>query len=89
LRETNVEAIISFLIANREGWAKVITMPDEEFNPFNFAAAISVIMASGGWDESPSMVVMINSAEVCVWPRFDGQHWVVEDREETNCEGLS
>src|SRR5262245_56100253 len=42
LRKTNARAIISFYIANREGWAQVKTMPGEEFNPFNLAAAISV-----------------------------------------------
>ena len=49
----------------------------------------SVIKASCGWDESSSIVVTINNAEVRVWPRFDGQQWIVEDREETYCEGLS
>lgn len=89
LRKTNARAAISFIIADREGWAQVITAPDEEFNLFNLAAAISVIKRSCGWDESSFMVVMINGAEVHAWPRFDGQHWVMEDREETNCEGLS
>ena len=35
------------------------------------------------------IVVMINDAEVRVWPRFDGQQWIAEDREEKYCEGLS
>jgi hypothetical protein len=85
----NARAIISFYIADREGWAQVKTMPGEEFNPFNLAAAILVINASCGWDESPSIVVKINNDEVRVWPRFDGQQWVVSDSEETSCEGLS
>jgi hypothetical protein len=89
LRETNAGVTISFYIADREGWAQVITAPDEEFNLFNLAAAISVFKRSCGWDESSFMVVMINSAEVHVWPRFDGQHWIAEDRESANCEGLS
>ena len=66
-----------------------MTAPDGEFNHFNLAAAISVIKASCGWDESSFMVVMINNTEVRVWPRFDGQHWIAEDREDANCEGLS
>jgi len=89
LRKTNAKAVISFYIADRVGWARVITAPDEEFNPFNLAAAIAVTKASCGWEESSSIVVMINSDEVRVWPRFDGQHWIVEDREDVNCEGLS
>jgi hypothetical protein len=80
LRKTNARAIISFFIANREGWAQVITMPGEEFNHFNLAAAIAVIKAWGSWDESPSIVVMINDTEIQVWPRFDGQNWVVGER---------
>jgi|SoiMethySBSTD1v2_1073268.scaffolds.fasta_scaffold107274_2 hypothetical protein len=89
LRERNAGVTISFYIADREGWAQVITAPDEEFNLFNLAAAISVIKRSCGWDESSFMVVKINDAEVHVWPRFDGQHWIAEDREGANCEGLS
>ncbi|HKQ75009.1 MAG TPA: hypothetical protein VJ810_15040 [Blastocatellia bacterium] len=83
LRESNIDAIISFYVASREGWAQVITAPDEEFTPFNLAAAISVIITSCGWDESLSIAVKINNDEVRVWPRFDGQKWVVEDREES------
>lgn len=89
LRRTNTKAAISFYIADRGGWAQVMTAPDGEFNHFNLAAAISVIKASCGWDESSFMVVMINNTEVRVWPRFDGQHWIAEDREDANCEGLS
>jgi len=80
LRKTNAKAAISYYIAEREGWAQAITAPDEEFNSFTLAAAISVVKASCGWDESSSIVVNINSAEVRVWPHFDGQHWVAEDR---------
>jgi len=80
LRKTNAKAAISFYIADREGWAQVITAPDEQFNPINLAAAISVIKTSCGWDESSSIVVKINTAEIHVWPRFDGQHWGVEDK---------
>jgi hypothetical protein len=89
LRRTNARAAISFIIADHEGWAQVMAAPEEEFNTFNLAAAISVIKRSCGWDESAFMVVTINSAEVRVWPRFDGQHWIAEDREGANCEGLS
>jgi hypothetical protein len=89
LRKANAKAAISFYIADREGWSQVITAPDEEFDPFNLAAAISVIKASCGWDESKPMAVMIDGAEVRVWPRFDGQQWVALDREETSSEGLS
>jgi hypothetical protein len=89
LQKTNAKAAISFYIADREGWAQALTAPDEQFNPFNFAAAISVIKTSCGWDESSSIVVKINAAEIHVWPRFDGQQWIAEDREETYCEGLS
>jgi len=81
LRERNAEAVISFVVADREGWAQVITVPEEEFNLFNLAAAISVIKASCGWDESLPIMVVVNSAEVRIWPRFDGQHWVADDRE--------
>ena len=88
-RETNARAIISFIIADREGWSQVITAPDEEFDPFNLAAAISVIKASCGWDESKPIMVMINGAEVRVWPRVDAGQWVAVDREETSCEGIS
>jgi len=56
---------------------------------FDLAAAIAVIKASCGWDESSSILIMINNAEVRVWPRFDGRQWIVEDREEKYCEGLS
>ena len=73
LRKANAKAVISFYIADRAGWAQVITAPDEEFNHFNLAAAISVIKASCGWDESSSIVVTINNAGVRVWPHFDGQ----------------
>jgi hypothetical protein len=83
LRETNTKAAISFLITDSEGWAQVITAPDEKLNLFNLAAATSVIKASGGWDESLPIVVEINSSEVRVWPRFNGQHWIANDREET------
>jgi hypothetical protein len=89
LRETNAKATVSFYIADREGWAQVITAPDDDFDPFNLAAVIAVIKASCGWDESPSMVIMINDAEVRVWPRFDGQHWIAQVREDANCESLS
>lgn len=78
LRETNAKANISFYVADREGWAQVIAGLDKEFDTFNLAAAISVIKASCRWDESKPMMVMINGAEVQVWPRFDGQHWVAE-----------
>src|SRR5262245_31075980 len=89
LRKANAKAVISFYIADRAGWAQALTAQDEEFNNFNLAAAIAVIKASCGWDESPSVVVMINNAEVRVWPRFDGHQWIAEYREETYCEGLS
>jgi len=80
LRKTNSKAIISFYIADRVGWAQVITAPDEEYNPFNLAAAIAVTKASCGSEESSSIAVMINSNEVRVWPRFGGQRWIVNDR---------
>jgi hypothetical protein len=89
LRKANAKAVISFYIADSAGWAQAQTAPDEEFNHFNLAAAIAVTKASCGWDESSSVVVTINNAEVRVWPRFDGQQWIAEDREETYCEGLS
>jgi|SRR5215510_1334490 len=89
LRKASANAVISFYIADRAGWAQAQTAPDEEFNTFNLAAAIAVIKTSCGWDESSSLMVMINNAEVRVWFHFDGHHWIVEDREETNCEGLS
>jgi hypothetical protein len=89
LRETNARATTSFRVADREGWGQVITGPDEKFDTFNLAAAIAVIKASCGWDESRPIVVMINGAEVRVWPRVDGRQWVAVDREETGCEGLS
>jgi hypothetical protein len=89
LRMTKAKGAISFYIADREGWAQVITAPDEEFNLFNLAAAVSVIKRTCGWDESSFMVVVINNVEVRVRPRFDGQHWIAEEREEANCEGLS
>ena len=77
LRKANAKAAISFYIADREGWAQAMTAPDEEFNHFNLAAAIAVIKASCGWDESKPMAVMINGAEIRVGPLFDGQQWVV------------
>jgi hypothetical protein len=83
LRETNPKAAISFLIADRKGWAQVTTAPDEKLNLFNLAAATSVIKASCGWDESLPIVVEINGSEVRVWPRFDGQYWIADNREET------
>jgi hypothetical protein len=89
LRETNARATISFRVDDREGWAQVITAPDEKFDPFNLAAAIAVIKASWGWDESRPIVVMITGAEVRVWPRVEGGQWVAVDRGETGCEGLS
>jgi len=89
LRKANAKAVISFYIADSAGWAQALTARDEGFNPFNLAAAIAVIKASCGWDESSSIVVMINNAEVRVRPRFDGQQWIAEDREEANYEGLS
>ena len=88
-RKTNITGTISFIIDSREGWSQVITAPDEEFNLFNLATAIAVINASCGCDESRPIVVMINGAEVRVWPRFDGQHWTAENRGDANCEGLS
>jgi len=69
-------------IFRRTGLAQAPTAQDEEFNNFNLAAAIAVNKASCGWDESASIVVMINKAEVRVWPRFDDQQWIAEDSEE-------
>jgi len=86
LHEMNAKATISFYIADRDEWTQLITSPDEDFNPFNLAAAVAVIKRSCRWDEG---VVEINGAEIRLWPRFDGQHWVVEDIKEANYEGLS
>src|SRR5215470_809839 len=59
LRKANAKAVISFYIADRIGWARVITAPDEEFNPFNLAAAIAVTKASCGWEGSSTIAVKI------------------------------
>jgi hypothetical protein len=56
VRKTNAKATISFYIADREGWAQASTALGEKFNPFNLAAAVAIIKASCGWDESPSIV---------------------------------
>lgn len=89
LRKTNAKANISFIVADREGWTQVIAGLDKEFDAFNLAAANSVIKASCGWDESRPIVVMINGVDVQVWPRVEGEHWVAEAWEDTNCEGSS
>lgn len=79
LRVAGIEASISFHVADREGWAQAISGLDRGFEAFNVAAAIGVIKAKCGWDESPSMIVKINNTEVSVWPRFDGQAWSATD----------
>jgi len=67
---------IGFLVADGEGWVHIKT-EDGEYNSFALAAAAAVYKASLGWDESSSIIVRVNEAELSLLPRFDGNHWIV------------
>ena len=75
LREKGVETTISFEIGDSKGQAKVIAGLDRSFDPFSVAAAVAVVKASCGWDESPRMTIHINGAEIAILPRFEDGKW--------------
>lgn len=70
------EKAVGFVVADGEGWAHIKT-EGRECNDFSLAAAAAVYKVSFGWDESRSIVIKVNDAELNLLPRFDGNHWVV------------
>ncbi len=81
VRKSTAKEVIGFFVSDREGWAHIET-DGCEVSLFGLAAAVAVIKASWGWDESPSIVVKVNDVEVRVLPRFDGNNWVVMSLQE-------
>jgi hypothetical protein len=77
LRAVNPDAQISFYRTELEGRTEVSAGPNEEFSPFSIAAAVAVVKASCGWDESEFMVIKVHDVEINLSLRFDGQRWVV------------
>jgi hypothetical protein len=39
------------------------------------AAAVAVMQANWGWDESPNIIVRVNGSELHAAPHFNGEHW--------------
>jgi hypothetical protein len=66
-----------FIIHDTEGEATVVTdTPEDEVSAFEVAAAVAVVKASCGWDESKLIIVWVNNNKVPVVAQFDGKEWI-------------
>ncbi|HWT03037.1 MAG TPA: hypothetical protein VN256_22495 [Pyrinomonadaceae bacterium] len=80
-RATNAEASVAFLAVDREGYACVISDDGRGDSYFPVAAAVAVIKASWGWDESERLLIRVNDREMRVRAHYDGGRWVVSEEE--------
>ena len=58
-----------------EGRATVEVNREDEPNSRSVAAAVAVMRASWGWDESPAIIVTVNSAALTIAPQFTSDGW--------------
>lgn len=72
-------AFVSFIVADTEGRAEVITTQECILtSPFRVAAAVAIVKASCGWDESNPVVVNVNETEESIHLDFDGLAWTAQ-----------
>lgn len=79
LRLRGAGAACHFIVHDTEGEAVVVTdTAADGASAFEVAAAVAVVKASCGWDESNPIKVRVNDVEVLVSARFDGGQWIAD-----------
>jgi hypothetical protein len=77
LKDAHRDAIVSIITNDFPGSCTCLSSPGATGSAFSVAAAIAVIKSSRGWDESESIYVRIDGAEMNVRARYDGNRWAV------------
>ena len=76
LRLGDAGAVCDFIIHDAEGCPIVFANVNDLASAYESAAAVAVVKASCGWDESNPMMVRVNDTEVPVVAQFDGSEWI-------------
>ena len=78
LIDEHSDAESALIVESQQGNAVVYINKRLEPKIVEIAAAVAVMKASWGWDESPFFVVEINNYRCLVWTRFNGDHRIAE-----------
>ena len=73
------DCVISFILDDLLGRAEVVSVPQGR-GTFRPAAAVAVVKASCGWDESNPMIIRINNSEEEIHLNHDEEAWVALSR---------
>ncbi|XYH93192.1 hypothetical protein ACMHYB_35735 [Sorangium sp. So ce1128] len=73
LRSHAPGGVLSFTLEDRAGWARALA---ESPGPLA-AAAVAIVKASSGWDESDPIVVELARGSFDVRLRHEGESWIV------------
>ena len=77
LRLGDAGAVCDFIIRDTEGSCTVVSEVNDEASACEVAAAVAVVKASCGWDESNPIMVRVNDIEASMVAQFDGSEWIV------------
>ena len=78
LRAGGSGAACDFIVHDAEGEATVVTdIGEDNASAFEAAAAVAVVKASCGWDESNPIIVRVNDTELSVAAQFAVGKWAV------------
>jgi hypothetical protein len=69
-------AVCDFIIHDTEGSCNVVANINDEASAYEVAAAVGIVKASCGWDESNPIMVCVNDMEMTVFAQFNGIGWV-------------
>jgi hypothetical protein len=76
LRAGDAGAACDFIVHDAEGEATVIAEVSEDgVAAYDAAAAVAVVKASCGWDESNPITVRVNDTALSVVAQYDGCQW--------------
>jgi len=75
LRQSAGECVVSFILVDLPGKAEVVSAP-LALGLFAPAAAVAVVKAACGWDESNPIIIKINNSEVAIHLNHDDGSWV-------------
>ncbi len=75
LHQMVADSIVSFILIDLPGMAEVVCDPHgpDSFRP---AAAVAVVKATCGWDESNPMIIKVNDCEAAIHLSHDDDLWL-------------
>jgi hypothetical protein len=73
------DCVISFILDDLPGRAEVVSLPLGR-GTFRPAAAVAVVKAACGWDESNPMIIKMNNSEEEIHLNHDDEAWIAISR---------